>query len=319
MIPICVGGLPGGGRWLDWESGVGSTADLIRYVVSPPDDVLVPSWQDVAFGSTNSSLLQDALDSRAGSVVSIPLLDGLCRIDPQGVELGDCSLPGGVGSNQWAHIGRTAGFVIEHAYVAGDNSAACGATIRCIIGTFVDRSAQDVSLVPLDDVTYGDPPQVLEASASTGLPVTLSATGPCTIADATVVIEGAGDCLVTASQAGNEDYLPASTKESFTIAPARLIVSPVDTIRTLGATSPAFAVRYTGFVNNESPSVLGGALLVAPTATVRTTAPDVYVIRASGLTHRTTASRTSMEHSVPFTASAFCTIRPNPRRERPLH
>ena len=268
VIPICTGGLPGGGRWLDWESGSGSTADLIRFVQDPPDDILVPSSQAVAFGNTNSTSLQDALNSWAGSVVAIPLLDGAS----------------GSGSSQQAHIARTTGFVIERALIAGDNTVACGASIRCIIGTFVDRNGQSVSLVPLDDVTYGDPPQSLEASASSGLPVTFSSSGPCTIAGTTVTIDGAGACQVTASQAGSDDYLPASATDTFTIARSALTVTAVDTTRTLGATSPAFTVRYTGFVNDESPSVLDGSVLVSPTSTVSATSPGVYVLRASGLT-----------------------------------
>ena len=169
--------------------------------------------QAVAFGNTNSTSLQDALNSWAGSVVAIPLLDGA----------------GGSGSSQQAHIARTTGFVIERALIAGDNTVACGASIRCIIGTFVDRNGQSVSLVPLDDVTYGDPPQSLEASASSGLPVTFSSSGPCTIAGTTVTIDGAGACQVTAFQAGSEDYLPASATDTFTIARSALMVTAVDT------------------------------------------------------------------------------------------
>ena len=141
-----------------------------------------------------------------------------------------------------------------------------------------------MSLVPLDDVTYGDPRQNLEASASSGLPVTFSSSGPCTIAGTTVTIDGAGACQITASQAGSEDYLPASATDTFTIARSALTVTAVDTTRTLGATSPAFTVRYTGFVNDESPSVLDGSVQVSPTTTVSATSPGVYVLRASGLT-----------------------------------
>jgi hypothetical protein len=268
VIPLCTGGFPGGGRWLDWEPTSGTTADLIQSVLSPPDGILVPSWQGIALGNTNSSALQDALNSRSESVITIPLLDAVS----------------GSGSNQEAHVGRTAEFVIDQAYVAGDNRAACGATIRCIVGTFVDRSIQIVSLTPLDDVTYGASPLALEASASSGLSVTLSASGPCAITGATVTIDGAGACQVTASQAGSVDYLPASTTDTFTIARPTLTVTAADTTRTLGATGPAFTVRYIGFVNDETPSVLGGTLLVAPTTSVSTTSPGVFVLRASGLT-----------------------------------
>ena len=127
---------------------------------------------------------------------------------------------------------------------------------------------------------------------------------------------GAGACQVTASQAGDEDYLPASATETFP--------SHDHADRDRGgydpdarATSPAFTVRYTGFVNGEGPSVLGGSLLVSPTATVSATSPGVYVLRASGLT-ATTYAISYVDGMLTSIYRCLSTIRP-PIRERPLH
>ncbi len=61
------------------------------------------------------------------------------------------------------------------------------------------------------------------ATASSGLPVTFSSTtgGVCTVSGTTVSIVGGGACPITASQAGNADYLAAPDEvRSFTVNPA---------------------------------------------------------------------------------------------------
>jgi choice-of-anchor A domain-containing protein len=47
------------------------------------------------------------------------------------------------------------------------------------------------------------------ATASSGLPVSFSASGPCSVNGTTVTITGVGACVITASQAGNANYSPA--------------------------------------------------------------------------------------------------------------
>jgi hypothetical protein len=60
------------------------------------------------------------------------------------------------------------------------------------------------------------------AAASSGLPVTFSATassaGICTVSGATVSLVGAGTCTLNANQAGNGSYLPAGqAQQSFAV------------------------------------------------------------------------------------------------------
>jgi hypothetical protein len=47
------------------------------------------------------------------------------------------------------------------------------------------------------------------AASSSGLPVTLAASGACALAAGMVTVLGAGNCTITASQAGDATYLPA--------------------------------------------------------------------------------------------------------------
>jgi hypothetical protein len=87
----------------------------------------------------------------------------------------------------------------------------------------IDRASQTISFGDLPAKTHGDPPFAVQATASSGLPVAFSAVGSCSGAAATVTIAMAGDCTVTASQAGSENYLPApGATRSVTVGPLRL-------------------------------------------------------------------------------------------------
>jgi uncharacterized repeat protein (TIGR01451 family) len=59
-------------------------------------------------------------------------------------------------------------------------------------------------------VVYGSGPYALGATASSGLSVSYSVTGPATLAGATLSITGAGSVVVAASQAGNTTYSAAT-------------------------------------------------------------------------------------------------------------
>jgi choice-of-anchor A domain-containing protein len=50
----------------------------------------------------------------------------------------------------------------------------------------------------------------LGANATSGLPVSFSASGACTVSGTTVTVTGVGACVITASQAGNSNYNPAT-------------------------------------------------------------------------------------------------------------
>ncbi|TDD94381.1 MBG domain-containing protein, partial [Jiangella asiatica] len=87
--------------------------------------------------------------------------------------------------------------------------------------SLVNRAAQQIGFGALPDVTYGVEPFEVSASASSGLPVSFSADGECTVDGLTVTVTGAGECTVTASQDGDDAWLPADpVSRSFTIAKA---------------------------------------------------------------------------------------------------
>ncbi|MDX6512271.1 MAG: hypothetical protein QOE36_1775 [Gaiellaceae bacterium] len=73
----------------------------------------------------------------------------------------------------------------------------------------INRAAQTITFAPLANKTLGASPFSVTASSSSGLAVSFSATGSCTVAGGVVTITGVAACTITASQGGNSNYEPA--------------------------------------------------------------------------------------------------------------
>ena len=101
---------------------------------------------------------------------------------------------------------------------AGDGSYASSSGTNSLT---VAKASQAITFGALAAKTYGDPTFTVSATASSGLVVSFSASGNCTIAATTVTITGAGSCTITASQPGDTNYLAApNVPQAFTIAKA---------------------------------------------------------------------------------------------------
>ena len=88
------------------------------------------------------------------------------------------------------------------------------------------RTSQTIAFAALTNHTFGDTPLAVTATASSGLPVTFAASGACSVADGTVTLLHAEVCTITASQAGDATYLPASdVSQTFTIGRARQAIA----------------------------------------------------------------------------------------------
>jgi hypothetical protein len=145
-----------------------------------------------------------------------------------------------------------AGTVIVEADQAGDASYAAASVAEKIV---VAKAPQSIDFTAVTGVTFGDAPITLSATATSGLAVGLTVTGPGTLNGNTLTITGAGAIVVTASQAGDDNYLAApkiaqhiaAAKEAQTITfPAVGNPTYPSAPITLGATaSSGLAVTYT--------------------------------------------------------------------------
>jgi hypothetical protein len=90
----------------------------------------------------------------------------------------------------------------------------------------VAKADQTITFAALPDKTYGDPDFKVSATASSGLSVSFSASGNCTVTqnpsgDWIVSLTAAGSCTITASRAGDGNYNAATpVPRTFTINPA---------------------------------------------------------------------------------------------------
>jgi len=83
----------------------------------------------------------------------------------------------------------------------------------------VNPAAQTIAFGSIPNQTYGSAPFPVTATASSGLPVSFTAAGPCTVSGNMVTLTGVGSCTITANQPGNATYTSAPpVSQSFTIA-----------------------------------------------------------------------------------------------------
>lgn len=106
-------------------------------------------------------------------------------------------------------------------------------------------AGQTISFPAFDEKTYGDAPINLNASASSGLPVIYSSSNSnvASISGNTLTITGPGRAIITASQAGNDDFSPASTTRTINVYPLTPTLSAATSV-----TSSSFQATWT--INN---------------------------------------------------------------------
>jgi hypothetical protein len=85
----------------------------------------------------------------------------------------------------------------------------------------ITKAGQTINFGALAARTFGDPDFQLSATASSGLGVSFAAAGVCTFSGGNVHLIGAGQCKITASQAGDGNYNAAtSVEQSFQVGKA---------------------------------------------------------------------------------------------------
>ena len=117
----------------------------------------------------------------------------------------------------------------------------------------VSRAPQTIVFAPLAGVTLAAAQFALTATDSADLPVSFSTTtsAVCFVSGSTVITLGVGTCTITASQAGNSNYLPATNvTQSFTVSPP---AKPV-----MLSCTPTTGPTLVGTAYSSTCSVTGG-------------------------------------------------------------
>ena len=150
-----------------------------------------------------------------------------------------------------------------------------------VISQTITPAIQTITFGTLADQTYGAGPIFLNATSSSGLPVSFSVvSGPATITGNMLTLTGAGDVVVEATQPGNDSNAAAvPVDQAFHVAKALLTFTVDDQGVAFGAPRPTLTGRFSGFVNNDGPS----SVTTQPTFTVDPgNVLGSYVIHASG-------------------------------------
>jgi hypothetical protein len=189
-----------------------------------------------------------------------------------------CTLPdlaaGGLTTiNITGTVTASTGTLTNTAWVTSSIDPAPGNNGPITLVTEITPLDQTITFASLPDKTYGDADFVITATASSGLPVSFdtSATDQCTNTGSTIHLTGAGACIITATQAGNGTYNPASpVSRTFTINPAATTVVLASTPNPAVALQPiTFTATVTSVIGTPPGTVqlyADGALLSDPIA-----------------------------------------------------
>jgi sugar lactone lactonase YvrE len=120
-----------------------------------------------------------------------------------------------------------AGFGFSGEYIGSSNASAQFSNVQISYSSPSPGTAQAISFDPIQDQMYGNPEVLLNAIASSGLPINYTVeSGPAILTGNSFAITGTGDVTIRASQPGNIDYLPATPIEhSFTVNKAQAIIT----------------------------------------------------------------------------------------------
>lgn len=144
--------------------------------------------------------------------------------------------------------------------------------------TITGGVAQTITFNPLPNLTYGAGTFTLTATATSGDPVIYSVSGPAEILSNRLTVTGAGTVTVTANQAGDAQYGPATAvTQSFLVAPAALNITAQPATRAYGDANPAFTFVASGFVSADTAAVLSGAPAFSTTV-VAASVPGSYPV-----------------------------------------
>jgi gliding motility-associated-like protein len=131
-------------------------------------------------------------------------------------------------------------------------------------------AVQTINFAALTAATYGTADIAPGATSSnTGIPVTYTSsnTAVATIVAGNIHVTGTGSTVITASQSGDSNFSPATpVTQTLTVNKAALTITAVNQSKTYGAANPALTAAYTGFVNNETSTVLTTQPTITTTA-----------------------------------------------------
>ncbi|WP_178372175.1 MBG domain-containing protein [Chitinophaga jiangningensis] len=154
--------------------------------------------------------------------------------------------------------------------ITANTLAAQNYTFTLVPGTYtVGKGTQVITFNQPADVTYGVLPFALNPVSNSGLPVSYRVvSGPATLNNSLITINGAGDVTVEAYQDGNVSWEAATpVSHTFHVAKATVDISVGNYYRTYAQGDPTFGFFINGLVNGDPLTVITGAPVITPVST----------------------------------------------------
>lgn len=187
--------------WIQYQSSV--PAVVVNYTITSANDVPARDPKDWSLQASNDGSHWVTLDSRTNEIFASRFLTKTFAFE-------------------------NASPYIYYRLAITDNNGHSGTQFA--EWELYERKNQTIAFGDIPEKTYGDEPFDFVVSASSGLPVVMEVvSGPATLAEGVITINGAGTVTVRVSQAGNENYFPVVADKTFFInkAPQSVTVEPI--------------------------------------------------------------------------------------------
>ncbi|RYE19893.1 MAG: hypothetical protein EOP51_18975 [Sphingobacteriales bacterium] len=132
------------------------------------------------------------------------------------------------------------------------------------------KAAQSITFPALAAVTYGNSDISPNATSSNNtIPILYNSsnTAVATILNGKIHVVGAGSTIITASQAGNEAYSPATKNRTLTVNKAPLTITAANASGISSVYLPVFKITYSAFAGSDNEN----SLVTKPVATTSAT------------------------------------------------
>jgi gliding motility-associated-like protein len=147
--------------------------------------------------------------------------------------------------------------------------------------------AQTITFETIQPVTYGATDFVPDASSTNAsIPIIYKSSNPLVATEHAGIIHivGVGSTLITASQAGDKNYIPATdVTQTLIVSKAPLTITADAKAKIQGTVNPSLTATYTGFAYAENSTVLLTQASLSTTAVTTSPVGD-YPIKAAGAT-----------------------------------
>jgi hypothetical protein len=237
-------------------------------------DILLNSPLYLAVDAAGNVYIDDSLDHAIRKVDIAGIVSTVAGIADPNAAVPAVPAGGGAATDTILNLpGNIAFDAQNHLYIADESYN--------ILWEVAPSSPQTITFPRIDSaVTYGSGQIALNATASSGLDVQYSVTGPAVISgsgdSAELNVTGAGTVVVTAMQPGNAEFGAATPiSQTVMVNKASLLVTAVNASKTQGSANPPLTVNYSGFVGSDTqataitgqPSVTTTATTASPSGT----------------------------------------------------